>query len=111
MHKNKSIVLALALTVIALFGFKQYEQTTSKETMTIIVSNMGSNMLVNISQSGGSRFEQKRIKAQSEFDYSEVLKIIKEHQNNGWQIRSSNYTKTGEPYPQDNTCLYFLLEK
>ncbi|MBF9255770.1 hypothetical protein I2I11_20900 [Pontibacter sp. 172403-2] len=112
MDKNKSIILVLALAVTALFSFKQYEQAAPKETMTLIVSNRNNNMLVNISTTGSSsRFEQRRVKAESDHDYSGALQIIKEQQAKGWQIKSSNYATSLAADSDQDYYLYFLLEK
>lgn len=112
MNKSKSIILALTLAVTALFSFKQYEQAASKETMTVIVSNRGGSMLVNISIAGDkSSFVQKRVKAENEHDYSGALRIIKAHQDKGWQIKNSSYATSIEPDSDQDYYMYFLLER
>lgn len=112
MNKSKSILLALVFAVTALFSFKQYEQAASKETMTVIVSNRGNNMLVNISIAGdSSSFVQKRVKAENEHDYSGALRITKEHQDKGWEIKNSSYTTSIEPDSGQDYYLYFFLER
>ncbi len=98
------------LTMSALFGFKQYEQTASKELMTVIATGSGRNITINISSTGTkTSFVQKKLKTEHDADYAAVLNLVKAQQNNGWHLNSSNYSAgTG---PSSDFYLYFLLEK
>ncbi|TXK47427.1 hypothetical protein FVR03_09525 [Pontibacter qinzhouensis] len=112
MNRNTMIVVVIAFTVSALFGFKQYEQTAAapKELMTILASISGRSITINISStSTKTSFVQKKTKSESDGDYSSVLQLVKAQQNNGWQLKSSNYSTSNEA--GSDSYLYFLLEK
>ncbi|QNF33656.1 hypothetical protein HUW51_13330 [Adhaeribacter swui] len=74
-----------------------------------MATNRGKDKLVNFSVSvdASTSRRQRLIKSEEMYDYSGVLKIVKEYQDRGWEMKSSNMATSN---PQE-FFLYFLLEK
>ncbi|MBC5775076.1 hypothetical protein H8S95_13445 [Pontibacter sp. KCTC 32443] len=108
---NKAILFTLLFAAAALFGFKQYEQGTAKETMTIMAVNRNYKDMTIYLSGSNQAFQTKQVKAEHKKDYTEVMKLVSEYQNNGWQIKSSNFTAIPPSANDPTQTLYFLLEK